>query len=49
MNEEQQTLATIRKELAAMSEDDRIRVMAIAETFRNAIRAEKPTSQGGAS
>jgi hypothetical protein len=42
VNDEQQTLETIRKELAEMAEDDRIRVMAIAETFRNAIRAGKP-------
>ena len=42
MTDEQQTLEAIRKELAEMSEDDRIRVMCIAKTFRNAIRAGKP-------
>lgn len=39
MTDEEQTLLVIRGAIAGMSEDDQIRVKAIAETFRNALKA----------
>lgn len=39
MTEEQQMLLLIRGTIAGMPEDEQIQVKAIAETFRNAIKA----------
>lgn len=42
MSEEQKVLEDIRRELAALPQADRNRVMAIAEILRDAIRSTKP-------
>jgi hypothetical protein len=39
MTDEEQTLLLIRGTVAGMPEDDQIKVKAIAETFRNALKA----------
>lgn len=39
MTDEEQTLLLLRGVVAGMPEDDQIRVKAIAETFRNALKA----------
>lgn len=38
MTDEEQTLLLLRGVVAGMPEDDQIRVKAIAETFRNALK-----------
>lgn len=39
MTDEEQTLLLIRGQIASLPEDEQIRVKAIAETFRNALKA----------
>jgi hypothetical protein len=39
VTDEEQTLLVIRGTIAGMPEEDQIRVKAIAETFRNALKA----------
>jgi hypothetical protein len=45
MNEEEQTLLSLRGMIAGLSEEDQIRVKAIAATFRNALEAGGPYAQ----
>ena len=40
MTDEEQTLLVIRGTIASLPEDTQIRVKAIAETFRNALKAD---------
>lgn len=39
MTDEEQTLLLIRGQIASLPEDEQIRVKAIAETFRNALKS----------